>query len=185
MLLGISDAGPSDWTQWASDLRNVYVHRPRRMTISQANPRPIGVLSPSGAPYLNTEFVEILPRDPARSDIDVFVSVGKPELIMLSERAEVTVNGVRGSMVRAIHAAATRLRSAWKERVSNPSLVTQPREQWMAADSESRCSFDGYAPSSYPVIVNAFQMPAALQNRFVAAAVLDHDKHYWQSAPPL
>lgn len=184
VLAAIDDAGPVDWAQWASDMRNMYVHRPRRFVLNQATPRAMALVHPSGFPFMQTDFVDLLPRDPGRSDIDVFVDVARAELLALHEHPDTTIAGILASLVKATGGVCAALGTAWADRVANPSLIEQPAAQWTAADSESRCSFTGYRPGSFPVRVHALQIPASEESRFRAAGVLDTDRHLWQCAPP-
>ena len=86
-----NQSGPPGWRQWATDMRNMYVHRARRMHAGAYEPSRVEV---EGMPKVRPVFQ--LPRDPACSDMEMFThpSYSVPDCC-LDESAETTVARVR------------------------------------------------------------------------------------------
>jgi len=72
----IERAGPSGWFRWVVDLRNTLVHRGRRLQMSELRPVPSGVVGFDGRPVIRTDVIHQLPRDPGRSDVEMFPDPG-------------------------------------------------------------------------------------------------------------
>ena len=67
----VAGAGPAGWLEWVLDLRNMLIHRGRRLTISQFVPREPVLLGPNGAPILRARVVRQLPRPAGAADVAV------------------------------------------------------------------------------------------------------------------
>lgn len=73
----IEGAGPRGWPRWVIDLRNTLIHRARRLEMSELRPVPSGIVGPDGRPIIRTDVIHQLPRDPARSDVEMLLDVSR------------------------------------------------------------------------------------------------------------
>lgn len=179
----VREAGPSGWNAWTLDMRNMYVHRPRRLVVTQAKPLPSAVLSPSLAPFLKTEYSFVLPRDPRRCDVDVLADEHEAERLVLAEECTATVRGVLQSVSCATEAVSRRLRRVWSCRLAAPNLIEQPATQWPETASTPGVGFDGYAPGSFDVRIDAFFASPKMDRRLRSAALLDPARELWRQNP--
>jgi hypothetical protein len=141
----IKAAGPTGWLDWATDYRNMLVHRGRRTHMLSIDVES-HVLDQRGLPVLRSVPVDQLPAEPARSDIEALVSWkgGQPVLL---EDADITMSGLFDSAREALSGAGTLLTPLWRERRANPTLITQPLEQWPVFPSKEVVGFKGYSPT--------------------------------------
>jgi hypothetical protein len=72
----IEQAGPQGWFRWVVDLRNSLIHRGRRLQLSELRPVPSGLVGFDGRPIIRTDVIHQLPRDPGRSDVEMFLDAG-------------------------------------------------------------------------------------------------------------
>jgi hypothetical protein len=120
----IANAGPPEWIEWTLDMRNMQVHRARRLQLATVHPRPTGAATESGDPEVVSDVALHLPKSPAHSDIEVMVAtVYEP---LLSEDSGTTISGVLGSTVEVIAATCSALLRAWELRRGAPNLILQP-----------------------------------------------------------
>ncbi len=155
-LTGAEAAGPTGWLAWASDYRNMLVHRARRMGTSQfvgrnRDRRPL--INLDGDPIIRVDVVDQLAQDPGRSDLETFLGQGwapakrangDPIAPVLEEPAATTIEGIFRSTVDYVEAIADDLIDIWVLRREQPDLVEQPRKQWPDVPSGPPTNFDGY-----------------------------------------
>jgi hypothetical protein len=173
----IDQSGPPAWFRWVVDLRNTLIHRGRRLQMSELRPAPSGVVGFDGRPVIRTDVIHQLPRDPGRSDVEMFLGPNRPPV--LTESAAVTLSGVLESTLRLIEQGATLLFDFWQTRRAAPTLLRQPREQWPAGASTAAAGFDGYAPDSIPYNPMQLRSDALLVRRMVAASLGDAARGAW------
>jgi hypothetical protein len=169
--------GPSGWFGWVIDLRNTYIHRGRRLQMSELRPVPSGIVGPDGRPVIRTDVIHQLPRDPGRSDVEMFLDATKPPV--LTENAAMTLLGVLDSTVRLLEEGGRLLLDVWRTRRGNPPLLFQPREQWPAGVSTATAGFEGYAPGSIPYNPAQLRSDATLIRRLTAASGHDMARGAW------
>ena len=167
----IEGARPSGWFRWVVDLRNTLIHRGRRLQMSELRPMPSGLVGPDGRPVIRTDVIHQLPRDPGRSDVEMFLDAAHAPV--LTESAEMTLLGVLDSTLRLIAEGGGLLLDAWRSRRGSPALLPQPREQWPAGPSTETAGFDGYAPGSMPYNPTQLRSDATLVRRMLAASLGD------------
>jgi hypothetical protein len=93
----IANCGPRGWLDWTLDFRNMLVYRGRRFEDGQFLPRTPPLFGADGQPLLRARRVTHLPRDPGRSDIEVFVDT--PWTMVLGEESESTLQGSLATLV--------------------------------------------------------------------------------------
>ncbi len=168
---GIAATGPLGWLDWTLDLRNMLVHRGRRMELGQYLPITPVLLGPDGNPAPRARRVSHLPRDPGRSDIEVFID--RPWEMVLHEEESVTLKGLMHSTVHLLETAASDLLDVWRWRRAHPHDLRQPMDQWRSGPSKQSTGFEGYAPGSLPLEPSMGIMPPKTARRFHSAAVDD------------
>jgi len=137
----IERAGPAGWLLWLMDLRNMLVHRGRRVsTISSS----VTAASP-GRPATLTA-VRLLPVSPALTEIEAWVGDGGYCMSLLSEPAEATLAGTIGSAAKTVDAVCAALLDVWLVRRADPELIPQPMKQWTVPKRQDGPRFTGYQP---------------------------------------
>jgi len=170
--LGKVDAsGPAGWLAWSLDMRNMLVHRPRRMTFSVAR-RERGT-GPA-------DVVLHLPRDPGASEVEVMRDSGGPHGAVLGEDAETTMNAIFASSASLARALGPELVAVWNRRRSNLGWVEQPRSQWPSTVREASTGYEG-ATGQPPDFTGMSGAVLAERNarRYDAAALWDHQRVRW------
>ena len=147
----IGHVGPVGWLDWVLSVRNMLVHRGRRMEIGQFVPREPVLRDARGRPILRARVITHLPLEPDRSDVDVHLEPNLPPV--LTEDVKQTLEGAMGSVRALIEALGEQLAAAWEWRKAHPTELVQPSAQWPRVGDEARPNqqqpFAGYAPGSY------------------------------------
>lgn len=172
----IHDAGPEGWLPWVLGLRNMLVHRGRRISVAQLVPREPVLLDFRGRPIPRMNVIQQLPRDAGRSEIEVFLD---PEAPVLTEDAIKTITGVLGSTHRLVERAAERLLEVWQWRRAHPAELAQPREQWPAGVTPQEVAFRGYAEGTFPYDPSLITGNPVLHRRMIAACLPDPVRNRW------
>jgi hypothetical protein len=175
----IVSAGPEGWLDWALDLRNMLVHRGRRLEIGQYVLRQPILLGPDGQPVPRVRRVAQLPRDPGRSDVEVFLS--NPKETVLSEEADETLIGLLGSTRVLLEAIAAHLSDLWTWRRTNATTLVQPTSQWKDGPSNVSTNFKGYKPSATSFQPGLGSMHTDTARRIHAAALDDASRSLWRT----
>jgi hypothetical protein len=173
----IERAGPPGWLQWITDLRNMLIHRGRRLQMSELRPTPSGVVGPDRRLVISTDVIQQLPCDPGRSDVEMFLDAGKAPV--LTESAEMTLGSVVESTLRLTAEAGELLVGLWQTRRGNPALLAQPREQWPDGPLATTTGFVGYAPGSMPYNPTQLRTDEVLVRRMRAASLGDAARGAW------
>jgi hypothetical protein len=173
----ISAAGPQGWLDWTLDLRNMLVHRGRRIELGQYLPVQPVLFGPDGQPAPRARRISHLPLDPGRSDIEVFVDT--PWNMVLHEDGERTLRGLMDSTALMLEAAAYHLLNLWQWRRDHYGDLPQPAEQWKNGRSNHSTGFRGYAPGSLALEPSMGMMHPATARRLHAAALDDASRPQW------
>lgn len=173
----IAAAGPLGWLDWTIDLRNMLVHRGRRLELGQFVPRSPTLYGADAIPLLRARSVAHLPRDPGLSDVDVFLDT--PWTLVLSEEAERTLHGLRDSTKTLIEATATDLLKLWHWRREQPEKLPQPTAQWPNGRSTQSTDFNGYAPGTLELAPHMGIMHPVTERRLRSAALDDPSRPQW------
>lgn len=177
----IGEAGPKGWLDWTLHFRNMLVHRGRRIEIGQFVPRTPVLLGPDGRPIPRVRVVTHLPRDPGRSDVEVFLDPDQPGSPVLTEDAEQTLTGLLSSTVELAERTAVELLDLWKWRRDNPSELSQPTAEWPKGPSSETTGFPGYAPGSYNYAPSMMTSHPVVLRRIRAAALDDGARGQWST----
>jgi hypothetical protein len=173
----LESAGPPDWWRWATDYRNMLVHRGRRTRKSGGHLVHSAIVDAGGRPVARLRSAALLPRDPSRSDVEVMLHLGNADY--LTEDGLVTLQGVLASIKSAATGAAICLHDVWRQRRAAPSLILQPREQWKDVQP-SAAPFQGFAPDTSGLgFGQLFVSPVAIR-RLRAAALTAELREKWK-----
>jgi hypothetical protein len=168
----ITDSGPPGWLDWTVSMRNMLVHRPRRIWMA----RPVFTPSMGNPQSLRTSLM--LPKDPDLSTVEVMRDAVGFSASLLTEDASGTMTGVFDSTKRFTEAVCAELHSFAQRRRTQPELLRQPVEQWRGRSIIPEIGgprFDGYHPHSVESLGEEDVMSSheALVLRMQAAFVLD------------
>lgn len=175
-LDAVGSAGPSGWLDWLLDMRNMLVHRGRRLVTY--NIRDLGagnliVAVPSPIDAVVADY--LLPSDPQSTDADVWRLLG-PDQSLLTEPAGLTIAECVRSVKAVIESVAGAATELWAARKLAPTLIEQPERQWPTVVAASSTSFRGYSPGASPVIAGTFSTGPESVDRLVAAGVTGNNK---------
>src|SRR5262249_28799161 len=98
--MAIGRTGPSGWLEWATDFRNMLVHRARRMEIVNAERIESPILDAGGRSIVRAQTTIQLPRDPGRSEIEVMLH--RANALVLTESSRDTLEGILASTLRLV-----------------------------------------------------------------------------------
>lgn len=175
----VNAAGPDGWLDWALAFRNMLVHRGRRIELGTCVPRTPLLYGADGQPVPRVRAVTHLPRDPGRSDVEVFLQPSKTPI--LEEDAEQTLDGLRKSTKSLVEGAAQQLAEVWKWRRAHPNSLCQPKAQWPDGASSESIGFSGYVPGSFPYSPSTFFGDPIILQRLRAAALDDASRLQWMA----
>lgn len=167
-----NDAGPEKWLNWLFDFRNMSVHRGRRISFSQIFPHPSSTYKKPLA-----RAVPMLVTNPAVSEIESLKD-GSHE--MLSESAEDSINASLKSCILFIESVVEYLTIVWNERIENPDLISQPKDQWKTIRNGDFNSFRGYNPNSISTAISQVTMHPSNIKRMRSAALDSKDINKWR-----
>lgn len=174
--------GPAGWIEWSLEMRNMLVHRGRRLEPVFVSPIAPALVFPAGA---RLRVQHLLPRDPGRQEIEVLRTTTNPFDAQLSEHADDTLDGVYKSLRELIEATMDRLLDTWRHRRGNPGRIPQPlHDQWPDVTAGPATGFGGYHPHSVQLPpAGVIALNPADARRLVAAAVDDANRQRWQTFP--
>lgn len=172
----LSAAGPKDWIEWALEYRNSIVHRGRRTRFATLTPMPSGVLRPDGYPVLKSKEESLMVRDPVFSDVESWLNF--PKRSYLDESSKDSLNGLFTSTRSFVEEISAELLRIWRIRKSNPSVLTQPSNQWDLNKSSS-FSFSGFNPGSVRFKADEVRTHSDVIKRMETASVDDRGLMNW------
>lgn len=172
-----SAVGPDDWLKWATQYRNLLVHRGRQIWHHQLTPRNHGLLDHMGNEIVRTDQTTHLAKYPDKSDVESLIT---SKYIILDEDADTTLQGIFNSCRNLQEKVCERLVSIWQDRRNNPSYVEQPLSQW--SELSKTTNFKGYKPSKKPLAFDLGAVGSALSKRFLAASVDDKRRKMWANS---
>jgi len=173
----IAAAGPPGWMDWTLDLRNMLVHRGRRIEYGQFVPRTPVLYGADALPILRARRVTHLPRDPGRSDVEVFLDT--PWTLVLSEEGERTLKGLIDSTKTLLETTANNLLELWRWRRDHPAALRQPSAQWRDGRSIKSTGFNGYAPGTLELAPGMAMVHPVVARRIHSAALDDLARPQW------
>ena len=173
------DAGPDDWLNWTNQMRNMLIHRGRRIIYHSLVQRCNPLLDSKGKTIMRSDATMHLPKDPDRSDVEAWI---KDPNIVLSEDAGITLTGIFKSCRQFHESICERLVTVYRERRTDPPLITQPASQWDLDIRES--SFEGYEPPRSSLDEDNVGMShGTVLHRMISAAVMDQQRTFWEGSP--
>jgi hypothetical protein len=173
----IAAAGPPGWLDWTLDLRNMLVHRGRRIEYGQSVPRIPVLYGADALPVLRARRVTHLPRDPGRSDIEVFLDT--PWTLVLSEEGGRTLQGLIESTMALLDPTARDLLELWRWRRDHPAALRQPAAQWRDGCSTKSTRFNGYARGTLELAPGMAIVHPVVARRIHSAALDDPARPQW------
>lgn len=179
----VAAAGPPGWIEWTIEMRNMLVHRGRRMLFASFTPHSTGILDGTGTTeHLRTEVQEFLPRLPGCSEVQAMITGGLAGLLLAGE-AVTTCRGVLRSTRKLLEACAEHLLATWIARRKDAGQIRQPAEQWKHILLKNPISFAGYSTETFKA--DELRLASEVERRFGAAGVLDRDRAtVWGHVPP-
>ena len=173
----IESSGPQGWVEWMLHYRNMVAHRGRRITFGQFIRINEGNSPDSSGIF---RWINHLPIDPSRSDIEVLSSQESLGGSLLEEDSTTTIKGLIESTISLTESTSDILLRIWIERRKNPSETVQPRSQW--GSTSQRVGFLGYRPKKYKVPRDDTRILAnpVLAKRLHAASLDDGSRSKWK-----
>lgn len=113
-------AGPKGWQDWLIAMRNMVVHRGRRVVTFNVD----------RGPGNQVDFVLMLPRSPELTEVEGLIHAGGQVASLFSEPADAFLTRLTASTYTYVDSMASLLVNLWHERKSNPLLIRQPMKQW-------------------------------------------------------
>jgi hypothetical protein len=169
-------SGPNDWVEWADQLRNVFVHRGRRIIYHMLSQRKPVLLNEAGKPILRSNETVHLPKYPDRSEIEAFIEND----VALNEDGTVTLEGIIESTRALLDNSCEKLQEIWKTRRASPAIIDQPITQW--SDSAKQCLFQGYSSSAKPLDMSMLVSNPRVRFRVRTGAVDDAQRGLWRGS---
>lgn len=175
-------AGPEMWSEWAIEMRNMLVHRGRRVNINFVLPTSSLVYLPGGMAYKPHRVVPLFQRDPGLSEIEVMHLKGKVTDVVVPEPAEETANSIFESALFFANEFSSLALELWDRRRSDRGLVEQPLDkQWPEVREEDPTSFDGYNPRNLGTEhLNTIMVNPQEGKRITAALATDDLHPIWE-----
>jgi hypothetical protein len=149
----------------------------RRLQMVELRPTFSGIIGGDGLEVISTDAIHQLPRDPGRSDVEMFLEAATAPV--LEESAEMTLTSMVESLLRLTGEIGELLVALWQTRRGDPPLIRQPREQWPDGPSVATTGFAGHAPGSTPYNPSQLRTDEVLVRRLRAASLGDAARGAW------
>jgi hypothetical protein len=145
---------PEGWLAWVDGIRNMFMHRPRRLNAVSFAPREDyrGIVEPVRQRAVRMAWpTRHLPMEPGLSDMAALID--GPKDLALNEDVLTTLRGVMDSMLKICGAIAISLSAFWVRRRTDPKLVTQPKQVGkMVIERTKFLGYTGKGPYPFDVI---------------------------------
>jgi hypothetical protein len=176
ILDAVAALPPEGWIPWASETRNMLVHRARLMGLEQGHVPGRGRISLPGAPARWLRIAHHLPRRPDLSLIEGMRDSPQIDDFCFAEDGRETTERLLASCHQLAESVGALVLSFWQERKSDPSLITQPVAKQWPPRRQTALTFGGFAPGTLPFDVDTMMLDPALGQRLVAGGVSDRDR---------
>jgi hypothetical protein len=163
---------PDGWLEWSLEMRNMLVHRPRRLWFITTD-----LVDPSSGDATKG-WSYMLPRSPEWSDVEIWRGASQIQDNFVLQESSVILNGVLLNASALIETLSTELSKLIFLRRGNPDSLTQPVEQWrktVLPDQSNAGQFHGFGS---PWILNNTEAITVSQMdhaRFKSASFFDAD----------
>lgn len=168
----VENSGPDGWLKWALDYRNMLVHRGRHWTPRMQHETGVKLWVGPATRKVAFDSILLLSKEPGRGEVDALR--GARQGHVLTEDAQLTLQGLYESASGLIEKTCVRLIEIWNERRARPTLLVQPEAQWPDTNLPAAGTFKGYAPNSVDFSPKQIVVSVAMGRRLQAAA-LDGD----------
>lgn len=168
------EAGPEGWLTWVVDMRNMLMHRPRMLDLTD---QKFGDAPPRSEAELRQNFrlVHHLPRFPTHSLVESFV-LGLQDLRVkyLGEDAQVTLEGAVASTGALVDQSCEALLNLWLARRADAALQPQYHltVQWKKKPPPGD-GFSGFETESTTFEVGEILINSQVGDRLIAAGIDD------------
>jgi hypothetical protein len=161
-----SAAGPAGWLDWLLEMRNMLVHRGRRLLAWNITRGRGGIVE---------EFVLQLPRSPGLTDVEAIVNSGGYIAAQFEMPHDEFLKLILQTVNDYVANVAGSLLDLWTERKAHPSILEQPSQQWKNPQGVILPpSFGGYADSKSSHPVTNIGTSTEIEARLRAAGLTHH-----------
>lgn len=164
----VAEAGPPSWADWVSDMRNMLVHRPRRLWVGLMQP----VMEGGRAESVELEF--FLPRSPEWTDVEEWRAATTIRESLLVDSGAETLSGVYQSAVTLVEKMSDALVNVAALRRKHPGVISQPVVQWRPSTlpkTKTAGRFAGYDSHKPPLNLDRLVVSPREERRIRAASV--------------
>ncbi len=148
------------------------VHRGRPAEHGQYVLRDTDLSGPGGQRVQVSDYVIHLPRDPGRSEVEVYRD--DPPAVVVNEDEKHTLGGLLRSTASLVGSTGRDLLELWRWRNQNPKDLRQPAKQWGDQPSNNSTGFTGFTNNSVRIAPDAASLThPILLRRYRAAALVD------------
>jgi hypothetical protein len=172
----VTVAGPDGWLPWTLAMRNMLVHRPRRLWLVHLRTR-----RDARGRIIGARLELLLPLDPASTDVEGMRGHNDIESAVILEPAENAMFGVLSSLTDTTKNMSINLSALYSNRAADPLLIIQPISQWRTnlIPPVKTPFFRGYNPGATPLDVTSLLTGPDMQTRLAASAVFDSRNTDW------
>jgi len=172
----LGSSGPPGWLAWTLSMRNMLVHRPRRLWLTHLRTQ-----GDARAHIIGAQLDLLLPLNPAATDVEVMRAGGNLSAAFILEPAQEVMAGVFASIERVVGTLSEALAALYGQRAADPELISQPLTQWRPGlmPAERLPLFAGYNPSGTEPELTSLLTGEDMRARMAAAAVYDNRSEKW------
>jgi hypothetical protein len=164
-----SEAGPEGWSAWLSGMRNMLVHRGRRMVSWDIIRGRGGTID---------GFMLHLPRSPELSEVEAWVHADGYVAAHFSSPHDVFLAALSDTVLKYVNGVAQALVEFWTARKNDPQLVTQSPQQWKQPQGVIQPPvFLGYRVSEQMPLVTEIGVSDEVERRLKAAGLTQRRTH--------
>jgi hypothetical protein len=159
-------SGPDGWLDWLLNMRNMLVHRGRRIISMSITRGRCGIVE---------DFILILPKSPELTEVDAWVRAGSYTRTQLHVSHKAFLQSLSASVYAYVDGAVKALSELWCERRADPHLLEQPANQWRTSQEIIRPPvFNGYTDLAEPRFpMTELGVTNSVERRLKAAGLTD------------
>ena len=172
------ESGPPGWLRWFTDLRNMYVHRGRRLSQMRLSSTMSYLYTADRSRPRSLRAIPLLPRHPGLSEVEAMLHTRRP--LVLDEDGRKILEAGIAATTTFTETVTARCLELWRERRLNPQLVVQPKAQWPKDPRDPEEEFVGFSPVIDMARPEAMETSLGLGTRMKAAHLFDHQRNAWK-----